>query len=224
MDTIGLDSYGVGKLFVSNNSTSYEFQPYEVSGKQLGLIVLNSFIYLAQNNEIYLVSNNKKIYLKLASYEAISNGKLGLIRAKFNCLDPEINFEKNLMSYDLINKMGSNGLKAIQSARFSLENPIATQARTFGSVYSYSLRIENISKSGLLLSTNKKNKAPFIVNTLLEIKFVGDDKIILDPFDCLAKVMRIESNTGKGFGVKFIELDDEIKNQLSVIVDSIELT
>lgn len=224
MGVIGLDSFGIGRLFISEIATPFEFQPYEVSAKYLGLIIASSFVTLAKNNQIFIELKDRKVPLKIDSFHSMESDSIGLVRVKFEGLDPSINLEQTLINYEQFNKIGPKNQNYIQSARFSLDNPIVAVGKTFGSVLGYPLAVENISKSGLLLCTDNKIKAPFIVNTLLELKLLSDQNLLDSPVNCLAKVVRIHTRGSKGFGVKFIELDGDLRSTVFKIVESLEVS
>ena len=101
--------------------------------------------------------------------------------------------------------------KSTTAMRFDTHKELAVHSQTIGTNSKYSFSTENVSRSGMLISTSK-NMVPFRVNTILEMTIDPDCKIFERPIEIMARVVRREdkSRSGKNgvsLGVSIIEMD-----------------
>lgn len=70
--------------------------------------------------------------------------------------------------------------------------PVGLQvmSKTIGTDAAYSLSTVDVSRSGMLLNWQRRQRVPFIVNTILELTIDPQGQILGDPLTCLGKVVR----------------------------------
>lgn len=79
--------------------------------------------------------------------------------------------------------------------RFSIDDVIHVEVKTFGTRSPYHLRIENLSRSGLLIATTSAEVLPFRVNTLVDLRIDPEGRAFRTPIEAAGKVVR---RTGDG--------------------------
>lgn len=98
----------------------------------------------------------------------------------------------------------------VRARRIDLGDRVNVETKTLGTAMSFVLGMENLSRSGLLLSKGRNYRVPFQVNTLVEITVDPDQKIFERPVSALAKVVRFgEGSIGQeaSFGLRIIQID-----------------
>lgn len=97
------------------------------------------------------------------------------------------------------------------AARMQAPDDLLAVARTMGNTSSFSIRVSNISRSGMLLEwNNEKFRPPFRENTLIELELKTNVKGQPRRINCLAKVVRRNlSQSSAQFGVRMIHNDEQ---------------
>lgn len=97
------------------------------------------------------------------------------------------------------------------ATRMQAPDDLLAVARTMGNTSSFSIKVSNISRSGMLLEWhNEKFRPPFRENTLIELELKTNVKGRPRRINCLAKVVR--RNLGQSsaqFGVRMIHNDEQ---------------
>lgn len=202
------DDYGLGTMYRATDQRVLEYQPFEVSKLSLGIIGQQG---LSEGSRVVLNTQMGRIELEVEGAVAASSDPLGVARYRLTTHDPRIDIERVFTQSGCHRKLAMAD-RRIQCARFEVSPNITVRARTFGAREHYTLNGVNISKSGLLMLGDARDRVPFIVNTLLEIQLEGNNWL-REPVSCLAKVVRNEVHAEDGrrqqeFGIKFIEFSD----------------
>ncbi|MFK7873820.1 MAG: PilZ domain-containing protein [Oligoflexales bacterium] len=102
-----------------------------------------------------------------------------------------------------------------QAPRFSFsEDEINVSAKTIGSLESFQLTAENVSDTGLLITWNRDPSIPFCQSTILEINIDPVGEWLLEPLQCLGKVVRREDDYGEvRFGINIVQMGAEEQEQ-----------
>lgn len=201
------DDYGLGTMYRAADQRVLEYQPYEVSKLSLGIIGQQG---LTEGSRVLLDTQIGRIELEVEGAVAAPDPS-GMIRYRLTTHDPRVDMERVFTQSGCHRKLAMSDRK-IQCARFEVSPNITVHARTFGARDNYILNGVNISKSGLLMIADARDRVPFIINTLLEVQLEGNNWL-REPVSCLAKVVRNEVYTEDGrrqheFGIKFIEFSD----------------
>lgn len=201
------DDYGLGTMYRAGDHRVLEYQPYEVSKLSLGIIGQQG---LTEGSRVVLDTQLGRIELEVEGAIAAPEPN-GVTRYRLTTHDPRVDMERVFTQSGCHRKLAMSDRK-IQCARFEVQPSITVRARTFGARDHYALHGVNISKSGLLMLADARDRVPFIVNTLLEVQLEGSNWL-REPVSCLAKVVRNEMRTEDGkrqqeFGIKFIEFSD----------------
>lgn len=108
------------------------------------------------------------------------------------------------------------------------------QARTIGTKILFQMPVENVSATGMLLKLNEGQKAPFNINTILELDVVGPLSESVNmrtnqndrrTVQCLGKVV----HTSKGadgiakYGIKIIQSDEQEQTLWNQMIHTIEV-
>lgn len=202
------DDYGLGPMYRAADQRIFEYQPFEVSKLSLGIIGQPG---LSQGSRVVLDTQMGRIELEVEGAVATAADSAGLARYRLTTHDPRIDMERVFAQSGCHRKLAMSD-RRIQCARFEVQPNLTVRARTFGARDHYSLNSVNISKSGLLMHADARDRVPFIVNTLLEVQLEGGNWL-REPVSCLAKVVRNEVTQHDGkrvheFGIKFIEFSD----------------
>jgi len=98
----------------------------------------------------------------------------------------------------------------VRARRIDVGERVSVETKTLGTAMSFVLGMENLSRSGLLLSKGRNYKVPFQLNTLVEITVDPEQKVFERPVNALAKVVRFgEASPGQqaSFGLRIIQID-----------------
>lgn len=226
MGNQGLMMFGFGSLHIGGHDDPYAFQPFEVSQHTIGLVVDRGFFTEALGQPLVLKTPVGQFPLVLDSMHPISDEPDSLCRGRFRSALDDTNFEADLGPVIAEYRAQGNN---VQAARFAFADPTLAVAKTFGTSINYPFQIRNISKSGILLSAELVNAAPFRVNSLIELQFLSQNRLIPRSFDCLAKIVRIES-AGKprafdlpgGYGAKFIDMNGNLETEIYSLISTLE--
>ncbi len=202
------DDYGLGRMYRATDQRVFEYQPFEVSKLSLGVIAPQG---LSEGSRMVLDTQMGRIELEVEGAASAAADSTGLARYRLTTHDPRVDMERVFTQSGCHRKLAMSDRK-IQCARFEVTPHLIVRARTFGARDHYSLSGVNISKSGLLMHADARDRVPFIINTLLEVQLEGGNWL-REPVACLAKVVRNEVTTEDGqrvheFGIKFIEFSD----------------
>lgn len=228
MEAEGLTLFGFGSLHINGKDEPFAFQPYELSQHSIGLVIMRSFFDEALGKSIVMKTPVGHFPLTIESFVPMTSGPDGLCRGRFRPQDIGVNFERQLGP--IVNTFKAQG-HSLQAVRFPIHDPTLAVAKTFGSGLNYPLQIKNISKSGILLTSDIVNAAPFQINSLIELQFLSQNDLITQSFDCLAKVVRIEnkrahpvlhSSLPQGYGAKFIDLHGNLEHEIDRLVAQLE--
>ncbi|MCX6119476.1 MAG: PilZ domain-containing protein [Proteobacteria bacterium] len=101
------------------------------------------------------------------------------------------------------------------------------QARTIGTKILFNMPVENVSATGMLISQNEGQKAPFNINTILELevappKHNSSNKRV----QCLGKVIHATkaADGSARFGIKIIQSEDDEQQVWNQIILGMEMT
>lgn len=226
MSIDGLKLFGFGSLHIGGQDEAFAFEPFEVSQHSLGLVVSRRFFDEALGQPLVLKTPVGQFPLILEAMHPISADPDSLCRGRFRSALADTDFERQLGP--VIEDYRAKGHN-LQAVRFQFTDPTLAVAKTFGTALNYPFQIENISKSGILLSAELVTAAPFQVNSLIELQFLSQNELIPKSFDCLAKVVRIETakpqrefNLPKGYGAQFIDLNGNLEADIHQLVSSLE--
>lgn len=105
----------------------------------------------------------------------------------------------------------------IRAPRAHVTEKLVVESKTIGTKLSYQFDTDNISASGLLLTTDRISRVPFSVNTILEMTIDPHHEWLDAPLACLGKVVRREicketdkvpmTKTTK-IGVQIVQIDN----------------
>jgi hypothetical protein len=109
------------------------------------------------------------------------------------------------------------------SKRFSKPG-MQVQARTIGTKIMFSLPVDNVSATGMLLTLQSGQKAPFNVNTILEMEVSPPDSSIKKHVVCLGKVIHTAKapDGSSRYGIKIIQSEDEGQSVWNQIMQGVE--
>ncbi len=91
---------------------------------------------------------------------------------------------------------------------------INVSLKTIGTDAAYKMSALNVSKSGLLLESDRKIKVPFLLNTILDMEIDPGSTVLECSVKCLAKVVRIltedENNEPMDaqYGIQIVQIED----------------
>lgn len=95
----------------------------------------------------------------------------------------------------------------VRAPRLPLD--LRVESKTIGTDAAYDLNTVDVSRSGLLLSWNRKVRVPFNVNTILEMKIDPGCSHLDESVSCLGKVVRREGENGETqFGIQIVQIDN----------------
>lgn len=109
---------------------------------------------------------------------------------------------------DLLNRPHETRVRA---PRVPTRRSLFVEASTIGTAVVYPLVVENMSRSGMLLTWQATFRIPFIENTLIEMRIDPEGSLFENPLKCLGKVVRrseMESGTHHAsFGIHIIQME-----------------
>ncbi len=110
------------------------------------------------------------------------------------------------------------------ATRVSAPEDIQIVARTLGNPLAFDIKVNNISRTGMLLEWNKeKFKPPFRENTLIELELKTRIKGEPRRINCLAKVVRKNLNQSvTQYGIRMIHNDEQDHLNWLEMVTSLE--
>ena len=87
---------------------------------------------------------------------------------------------------------------------------LSVESKTIGTSAAYKLATVDISRSGLLLSWERKSKMPFIENTIVEMTIDKSSHYLKNPLTCLGKVVRRDEEDGQPtrLGIQIVQIDN----------------
>lgn len=115
-----------------------------------------------------------------------------------------------------------------RAKRYSLNKDLYLNAKTLGTKSPYTLVVENISKSGMLVSSSEKKDIPFNVNTILEIELDTEKTWLDKPTTCMGKVVRTKEDTADDgeervyFGIMIIQMTDGDSHYWDFLINQLE--
>lgn len=96
----------------------------------------------------------------------------------------------------------------LRAKRVSLTGDLLVESKTIGTILSYDLITDNVSRTGMLLTLGRNKNVPFQVNTLIEMTVDGGAQLFERPVSCLGKVVRLDTNEMEPrFGVRIVQID-----------------
>ncbi len=97
----------------------------------------------------------------------------------------------------------------VRAKRIETTKPLVVESKTMGTPMVYNLPMDNVSRTGLLLSMGGNRKLPFLVNTLLEMTVDPQGALFERPIQCLGKIVRMQRNEDKvtRFGVAIVQIE-----------------
>ena len=173
--------------FADNPQRTIDFQPFEFSERILGFYC-GSPLNAKQNLDWQV--QDKTIPVELLSCEQL-NGVSGF-RARLATLEPDAAIPQ-LLDIDPhtghLKYLRADG--QLQAVRFETPLNIKVLASTFGSQIKFRFDCLNLSKTGLLLASNRaSDRAPFIQGTLLELAVSYPDAPVAS-IKLMGKVIRV---------------------------------
>ena len=111
----------------------------------------------------------------------------------------------------------------VRSTRTTPESSFEVTSATIGCRNSFALASKNVSKTGLLLSTEGYSSVPFRKLTLIDMTIDPTGKIFESPLSCLGKVVRIvESDGSRCYGVQIVQIEPEAQERWEQMVSTTE--
>ena len=98
----------------------------------------------------------------------------------------------------------------VRAKRIELPKQLVVESRTLGTLLTFAMPLDNVSRSGLLLSIGRNKKLPFQVNTLLEITVDPRGALFPRPVACIGKIVRTHSEQGDTkprFGIQIVQIE-----------------
>ncbi|MGE0173557.1 MAG: PilZ domain-containing protein [Oligoflexales bacterium] len=205
MGDVFLNDFGFGTLS-RENGESISYQPYEISATAIGVL---SQQLLPLGSRVKLVTPLGALQMMVQSQK--SSDLSNLSRYYLISMDPDFNLEK-VFALSGCHKRLALSQSRIQSVRYEIRPALIVKAKTFGTNDFYKFLTVNVSKTGILLqSTNFK--APFILNTIVEVVVESGLESLSKPVRCLGKIVRITEGATSAdpneFGVKLFDFSDE---------------
>jgi hypothetical protein len=201
-----LNDFGLGTLSKAEGGEALPYQPYELSGTAIGVL---SPCHLVPGSRVTLTTELGKLMLMVQSQNGSDTPSLN--RYRLISLDPDFNLEK-VFALSGCHKRLAMTQSRIQSVRYVIKPAMVVKAKTFGTNDFYKFLTINVSKSGILLQS-VNFKAPFILNTIVEVLVEGGLKTLAKPVRCLGKVVRVREGATLEepfeFGVKLFDFSDE---------------
>ena len=228
--TIPLNDLGLGRMAIAKTDEEIEYQPFEVSRSGLGVIARAG---LKPGEQVRIQTMRGTLDLEIidASTKGVprEQERYTLTSLTSHTTDLESIFADS-GCYERINQLKAigdhGGLAQFRNARFGKGPMLTIIAQTFGTAYRYQFRTRDISRSGMLMVSERDCVVPFLSNTLLEITIDPDCEWLKTPLNCIAKVIRrgTDADTrGRGgraiFGVHFIELGDETQRMWRSLIE-----
>lgn len=102
--------------------------------------------------------------------------------------------------------------------------PCFVETKTIGTTLAYNLPLENFSRTGFLLSSGPYLRIPFQVNTILELNVDPRGTVFEQPFQFLAKIVRLNKKTTdlSHYGVQILQVDSKDAHHWQKALDRIE--
>lgn len=215
-----LNDLGLGSLTLGLSNEPLDFQPFEVSHCSLGIIARTGIkpgdvLTLSSINgpiELEVVTTSTKGVPREQERYALSLVKLD--SCNLESLFAQSGCYERIAQLKAIGDMA--GFNQFRNARFTKGPPMTVVAQTFGTLYKYRFRTKDVSRSGMLLLSERDVLVPFIVNTLLEVTIDPDGDWLKSSLSCMAKVVRRGTDIDPLtkirrpiFGVHFIEFGDD---------------
>lgn len=97
----------------------------------------------------------------------------------------------------------------VRAKRINLAEGIVVESKTIGTILSYNMATENLSRTGMLLNPGRNKRLPFQVNTLLELTVDAPGALFERPVSCLGRIVRAnDGDSGeKRFGIHIVQID-----------------
>lgn len=213
------------------NDQAIGYWPIEISGL---LFTVATDRQLPEGEHLVFVDGESiQINLQVKRSEAYQ-GYPGYFISQLSSLNPEINIEKVVRDMPELARFSFyypqaedhfSGRFPVRAARFVTKDNIEVLARTFGTRGDFSLKTEDVSKSGLLIREDDGQRAPFALNTIVEIIIDPSGNQLGKPVQCLGKIVRREGGGQKEmqkYGVRLIDMDDVAQTQWVTYVEKLE--
>ena len=221
-------SLSLGRLISSVDDQEIDYQLIEVSHHSIGFAAAKN---LDPGMTVSFIPKDvqESYTLLVVSSEAIGNdGKMHKYRAIAR--KTQVNFEKlcenEIEKYKVasVNKDDWN----VRNIRFVTEPALDVDVKTFGSGRSYyHVETANISRSGLLLVSQNKQKLPFNMGTLVEMEIRQSQFYDSLEIKCVGKVVRhtgLEFDAKKQYiGISFNDMDVDSVKRWSELLAKIDL-
>lgn len=213
-----------GSLSLAPHNASREiirldYRVYEVSHSLLGIVAPAE---LPAGAELYLdLSRSKPLPVKVEQKIGF-HPQLQGYRYRIRCLDSNTDCEKILPEISQRRLIpGDTNPIQVQYIRFAPAQPLSFTTKTFGSLFTYQLSTDNLSKSGLLLESSPSLgfRVPYCEGTLLELEFQTSGQ---EPIHMLGRVSRCEYDLVrkiKRLGISIKDLSQEMSQRYDHLVD-----
>lgn len=224
-----LNDFGLGRLLRAsgNGSRTLDYQPIEVSRSCLHMV---SYAQLTRGEILQLENDDLQLFLQVGDAQPYAPGE-GLTRYELFRYDSAVDLEDIFAKYASIDTDSKTTLfEPIRFSRFKTDTKLLVHAKLFGTVGIYSLTSLNVSRSGLLLTSDRQGEVPFRENSLVEITIVPRGDVLFMPIQALAKVVRVEDaqnmhwQASKKFALKFLEFQDQGQVVWDQTIELIEQT
>lgn len=96
-----------------------------------------------------------------------------------------------------------------RAKRLDIDSGLIVESKTIGTVLSYNLATENVSRTGMLLNVGRNKRVPFLVNTILELTVDSGTQLFERPINCLGKIVRVDGQDPKRprYGIHIVQID-----------------
>ena len=217
----------LGRLISSVDDQEIDYQLVEIAHHSIGFAASKD---LEPGMTIHFVprSGGKSYTLLIVSAESLSDQNLHKFRAVARTT--QIDFEQLCEEVIVKYRETAPTLKDdwnVRSIRFITEPSLDVDVKTFGAGRSYHVQTANISRSGVLLVTQNKQKLPFNIGTLVEITVRPSQFYDIQEIKGTGKVVRhtgLEFDAKKQYiGSTFTDLDALSTQRWSDLLTKIEL-
>lgn len=114
----------------------------------------------------------------------------------------------------------------LRAKRLGMEGEFVVEAKTIGTIMSYHLGTENVSRTGLLLNGGRYRKIPYRVNTILELTVDPHGAMLDKPVNLLGKVVRMATTPGgrPTYGIHIVQMDQKDIETWEKVMTRLEAT
>ena len=106
-------------------------------------------------------------------------------------------------------RTGSANDSKVRAKRLGVNSGLVAETRTIGAPMAFNVTMENVSRTGFLLSANANGRMPYQINTLIEMTVDPGTKHLDRPIHLLGRIVRTSQGEGnkKHFGVHIVQID-----------------